>query len=228
MPSNANQQFMQQMHRNQQHSQRVYHQEAQRQQEQFKRTTDRWHRETAQRVQRQQQPPMRWRQFPAPRRRDLGSSSGPPARTWDGSPACSHCGTPGQPGDETCPCRGVTPARTVGRTLWPVLLTALVLLSTIVLIHAAFSQSGQSPHDPSVQPGRHGTIGWIREPSNVRAGPGTSHRIVGYLAAGKQVIIDCRAGSSSNPWDKLISPYPGEYVAASLIMSARLPQCSNT
>ena len=98
-------------------------------------------------------------------------------------------------------------------------LAFMILIAAAVLTLGAVLQTHSSPVTPV------GTPGVISVGANIRTGPGIGNSVAAVVPAGTRIIIRCRIATPAGKWDKLLSPYQGLFVSATLVHSHRPARC---
>ena len=102
---------------------------------------------------------------------------------------------------------------------WKKSIGVMILIAAPVLTLGAVLQTHSSPVTLV------GTPGVISVGANIRTGPGIENSVVAAAPAGTRIIIRCRIATPAGKWDKLLSPYQGLFVSATLVHSHRPPRC---
>jgi hypothetical protein len=95
----------------------------------------------------------------------------------------------------------------------------MILIAAAVLALGAVLQTHSSPVT------QFGTSGVISVGANIRTGPGIGNSVAAVVPAGTRIIIGCRIATPAGKWDKLLSPYQGRFVSATLVHSHRPARC---
>jgi hypothetical protein len=137
-----------------------------------------------------------------------------------GNTYCTNCGKPVQ---------ASRPAQssTERPSSWKKSLGIMILITVAVLILGAVLQAHSSSASQAYSSSgmSAGTPGVISVGANIRTGPGTGNSIATTAPAGTKIVISCRIATPAGRWDKLMSPYRGLFVSATLVHSHRPVRC---
>jgi len=102
---------------------------------------------------------------------------------------------------------------------WKKSIGVMILIAAAVLTLGAVLQTHSGPVTQV------GTPGVIRVGANIRTGPGTGNSVAAVVPAGTRIVIRCRIATPAGKWDKLLPPYQGLFVSATLVHSHRPAHC---